>query len=121
MPNHVNYETFIHTLSDLQIGCLQHLKTLITEEFPEVKWTLLSNQPYFYLEQFEHINLHRRPSIVMAFYQDHVNIFTMSNLNHKANLSMYTFTSKNTLQIFYDQVIEEQPLKILFKDALTGV
>jgi hypothetical protein len=121
MPTQVNYETYIQTLSDVQLACLQHLKSLMTAVFPQVKWTLLSNQPYFYIDQFEHINLHRRPSIVLAFYHDHVNIFTMSNLDHKANLSIYTFTTKNTLQIFYHQVIEEQPLKLLFKDALSGV
>jgi len=121
MPTQDHFETYITTLSDLQYGFFSQLKTLIKAEFPEVKWTLLSNQPYFYLDKFEQINLHRRPSIVFSFYPDHVNIFTMNNLAHKSNLSMYTFTSKNTLQIYFDQIIQEQPLKLLFKDALNGI
>jgi hypothetical protein len=121
MPITTDYEKYINALNNQAQNCFNQLKSLILDVDPTVNIVLFSKQPYFYLSKFEQINLHRRPSIMMAFYPDHVNIFTMYNVKYKSSLSMYIFTPKDTLQIYFDQTIVDQLLKPLFRDALNEV
>ena len=53
----------------------------------------------------------------MAFYKDHVNIFAKATATYKDKLP-YKFTKKDTLQIYYTDILYEKDLKCLFKDSL---
>ncbi len=55
---------------------------------------------------------------MLAFFKDHVNIFTSKNKDYRHLLSMYQFTEKHTLQIYFDQKLMDETLKHLFVDAL---
>jgi len=111
-------EEYIQTLSQKEQSCYYTLKTLIEHVYPHVKVVLFAKQPYFYLVEHEHINFHRRPSIMMAFFRDHVNIFTTANQVFRKILPMYKFTEKHTLQLYFDQKIQEEELKELFRQSL---
>lgn len=116
-----NLQTYVLTLNTDARECFESLKSLITDVFPKINIILFSKQPYFYLDVHKEINLHRRPSVMMAIYHDHINIFTTKNKEYKRRLSMYTFTEKNTLQIYFHQRLEGNVLKELFKDALNDL
>ncbi len=111
-------ETYIDALSAQQKDYYYRLKTLIESVYPEVRVYLFAKQPYFYLTEHESINFHRRPSIMMAFFKDHVNIFSTANSAYQNQLPNYKFTEKHTLQIYFDQTLEEKVLKELFKSSL---
>mgnify|MGYP001161942543 CR=1 FL=1 len=111
-------ETYLDGLSNLQRDYYDQFKALIESVYPKVKVYLFAKQPYFYLEEHESINFHRRPSIMMAFFKDHVNIFSTANAIFQSRLPMYTFTEKHTLQIYFDQRLEDDVLKELFKASL---
>ena len=116
------------TLTDYldQIGPKQRLlhdqiKTLIQKSHPDVLETLFARQPYFYLAIHENISFHKRPSIMLSFFGDHVNVFTLSNKAYRDQLNEYGFTDKNTMQIKLDQKLNEEVLLRLFGESLPVV
>lgn len=105
-------------LSDQQRQCYDQLVSLIREVYPESLETLFVSQPYFSLPKHEAIKSHHRPSIMLTFFGDHVNVFSMANASHQGDFPHYRFTDKHTMQIKLDQVLETEKLKALFRDAL---
>ncbi len=83
----------------------------------DVKEMLFVKNPYFYIPKYEHLKPHHRPSIMLVFFKDHVNIFTQSNSAYETILTMYHFTEKHTMQIYFEDVLDLRLID-LFKDAL---
>ncbi len=114
MSTTIDIQTYVEGMSQLQKTFYEKLKTLIEDVKLDVNVTLFARQPYFYLKEHESINFHRRPSIMMAFFKDHVNIFSTANITFEDQLPMYKFTEKHTMQLYFDQNLEEDILKKLF-------
>lgn len=95
-----------------------HLKSLIVRVYPDIQETLFAKQPYFYLTKHENIKFHHRPSIMLSFFGDHVNVFSLANQAYREDLPDYGFTDKNTMQIKLSQDLNEEVLSRLFRDAL---
>ena len=114
-------ETYKATLNPIEKTYFERLKSLIEAVYPEVMLVLFANQPYFYLREHETIKFHHRPSIMMAFFRDHVNLFSTANKDFIEQLSMYEMTKKHTLQIYLNQPLEEDVLEALFKESLKPI
>lgn len=94
------------------------IELLIYKAQPDVCKMLFVSNPYFYLKKHEAIKPHHRPSIMLVFYKDHVNIFAEANKQYESALKSYKLTDKHTLQIYYDQPLLEDILVSVFKDSL---
>jgi|GEM_PF-2833312 len=112
-------EVYQKTLSEPQRLMFDALRDLLHQIFPHICETIFVKQPYFYLKEYENIKFHHRPSIMMSFFGDHVNIFATSNVQYKDQLKEYHFTDKNTMQIRLNQSLNESVLKALFNDSLS--
>lgn len=111
-------DEYLLTMTSAQKSMFDMIEMMIKESYPDVCLTLFARQPLFYLKRFETIKPHYRPSVMLAFFKDHVNIFTTKNKDYRDSLSMYQFTDKHTLQIYFDQELMNEILKHLFIDAL---
>ena len=80
--------------------------------------TIFVSNPYYYIKQYETIKPHYRPSIMLVFFKDHVNVFAQAIKKNKTNLVQYKITDKDTLQIYYDQPLIKDVLIELFKQSL---
>lgn len=118
MNEKIGIDAYIQSLSDIEQTYYFKLKSLIESVYPEIQVVLFAKQPYFYLEKHVKIKFHYRPSIMMAFFRDHVNIFSVANESFESLLPMYRFTEKHTLQIYFNQTIQEDILKDLFFESL---
>lgn len=114
----LNLASYVASLSKEQQSIYHQLVALLRDVYPVVEETLFAKQPYFYLKEHESIKFHNRPSVMMTFFNDHVNIFTVANQAHQMRLSTYQFTAKHTLQIRLNQALDADALKALFSDAL---
>lgn len=94
------------------------LDMLIHQAEPDVDETLFVHQPYYYLPMYEAIKSHYRPSVMLTFFKDHVNIFAHANIKFELQLREYKLTEKYTLQINYDQPLHDALLIALFKASL---
>lgn len=114
-------DTYITTLTPAQLALFKQLNELIHQQFPTIVVTIFAKQPYFYLPHHSKIKFHSRPSIVLAFFNKHVNVFCQGNAKHKDQLieSGYKVTDKNTLQINVDQPLNKELLTSVFTLALT--
>jgi hypothetical protein len=113
-----NLEEHYNSLNDTGKRMYDQLKALINQSQPNVIETMFVSNPYFYLKQYEHMKPHYRPSIILVFYKDHVNIFAEANTTYKSQLDIYTFTDKNTLKIYYNQLLLNAALIELFNKSL---
>lgn len=111
-------DEYLLTMTSAQKSMFDAIEMMIKESYPDVCLTLFARQPLFYLKRFETIKPHYRPSVMLAFFKDHVNIFTSKNKDYRHLLSMYQFTEKHSLQINFDQKLMDETLKHLFIDAL---
>lgn len=118
MKSNMTIETYVEKLNDEAKKIYNQLKAIIIEADFNVIETTFVSQPYYYLPQYESIKPHYRPSIMLVFFKDHVNIFTQANEKYRTLLPKYKFTDKHTLQFYFDQEINKQVLINLFKDAL---
>lgn len=118
MATKMGIEEYIQSLSEVEQSFYFKLKSLIESVYPDINIVLFAKQPYFYLEKHASINFHRRPSIMMAFFKDHVNIFSTANESFEKMLPMYKFTEKHTLQLYFNQVLQVNELKDLFYESL---
>jgi len=120
MTQTMTLSDYLNQLHPDQRKIHDQLKTLIQRSHPDVLEILFVRQPYFYLAIHEHISFHRRPSIMLSFFGDHVNVFALPNKVYKDQLQDYGFTDKNTMQIKLNQTLNEDVLCRLFSDALKG-
>ena len=114
-------DAFLQTLNEDEKNFYHQLEKLIIKANHEVVSKIFVSQPYFYLEKYDHINHHKRPSIMMSFFRDHVNIFSAHNNAFKQRLSEYKFTEKHTLQIYFNQELIEDTLVELFRVSLESL
>jgi hypothetical protein len=115
-PTHI--EEYIHALSEQSQSLFNELNSLIHQADPNVCVTLFVHQPYFYLPMYETIKFHYRPSIMLTFYKDHVNIFAHANKKYESQLHSYKLTEKYTLQISFNQPLLKDVLIRIFKESL---
>ena len=113
-----NLDDYLDSLNPQQRQIHDTIRGLVKSVYPQVLEVLFARQPYFYLPQYETIKFHHRPSIMMAFFHDHVNVFTLANRAHEEQLKEYEFTEKHTMQIKLDQHLDLVKLSSLFRDAL---
>lgn len=118
MEKNISLDDYLNTLNLSQRQVHDAIRDLIQSVYPEVRETLFTRHPYFYLAQHEHIKFHFRPSIMLSFFGTHVNVFTMVNRFYEDRLTVYRFTEKHTMQIEINQELETETLKHLFLDAL---
>ncbi len=109
---------FTQSLNDKGKTYFSEIAALMREAQPEVIETLFVSQPYFYLPKYETIKFHYRPSVMLAFFKDHVNIFASANEKYESELSIYKFTEKHTMQIGYDQPLIKNILVSVFRESL---
>jgi hypothetical protein len=118
MQKPMNMKEFFEKLNDLGKIYFKRIQSLIYESQSEVVETLFVSQPYYYLPMYETIKPHYRPSVMLTFFKDHVNIFAHANKKFELQLREYKLTEKHTLQIFYDQPLHDALLIVLFKASL---
>jgi hypothetical protein len=118
MGKPVDLKEFYEKLSIEGKLLYDQLEMLIDKAQPDVCKMLFVSNPYFYLKKHEAIKPHHRPSIMLVFYKDHVNIFAEANQKYESALNSYKLTDKYTLQISYDQLLLEDVLVSIFKDSL---
>lgn len=51
-------------------------------------------------------------------FKDHINVEARAVLSHKHELQEYTITPKGMLQIYHNQQIPNEILKVIFKESL---
>ncbi|WMJ87168.1 DUF1801 domain-containing protein [Anaerocolumna sp. MB42-C2] len=51
-------------------------------------------------------------------FKDHINIEANAVISHKDDLGDYKITPKGMLQIFHNQLIPDEILKVVFKESL---
>ena len=113
-----NLFEYVETLSEQGKAYFHELESLIHEADPEVRGTLFVHQPYFYAPRYETVKFHHRPSVMMTFFKDHLNVFAQANRKYEPLLTDYRFTEKHNMQIRYDQPLHRDLLVSLFKDSL---
>ena len=113
-----NIKEFTQSLNEQGKTYFSEIAALMREAQPEVVETLFVSQPYFYLPIYETIKFHYRPSVMLAFYKDHVNIFASANEKYEKILSDYKFTEKHTMQIYFDQPLIKDILVSVFRESL---
>lgn len=111
-------DEYLLAMTNEQKNMFNSIEKLIKVSYPDVCLSLFARQPLFYLKKFETMKPHYRPSVMLAFFKDHVNIFTTKNQAYQNLLTSYQFTEKHTLQIYFDQKLMDETLKQLFIDAL---
>jgi hypothetical protein len=92
-----NLNEYYNNLNQLGKNVYIQLRSLIHQENPNVYETLFVSNPYYYLKEYEAIKPHARPSIMLVFYKDHVNIFAHAIHRYKSELQIYKVTDKATL------------------------
>jgi len=113
-----NIKEFTQSLNEQGKTYFNEIAALMREAQPEVVETLFVSQPYFYLPIYETIKFHYRPSVMLAFFKDHVNIFASANEKYEKILSDYKFTEKHTMQIYFDQPLIKDILVSVFRESL---
>ena len=113
-----NIKEFTQSLNEQGKTYFNEIAALMCEAQPEVVETLFVSQPYFYLPIYETIKFHYRPSVMLAFFKDHVNIFASANEKYEKILSDYKFTEKHTMQIYFDQPLIKDILVSIFRESL---
>jgi hypothetical protein len=111
-------QEFEDQLSPIQKQYWTAIRALIWDAQPEAYETLFANQPYYSLPKHRTIHFHRRPSIMLALFKDHVNVFAAENRNFRDQLQGYRFTEKHTMQIWFDQELQKELLMELFRRSL---
>lgn len=109
---------YYHNLNPLGKDMYNQLRSLIRQENPLVSETLFVSNPYYYLKQYETIKPHARPSIMLVFFKDHVNIFAHAINQYRSELQIYKLTDKGTLQIYYDKPLLNDLLIELFTKSM---
>lgn len=117
MATYSSLEEYLDSLSNEAIAYYKKVKSVINGIPLPIKERLFAGQVAFYLEEHLQRTFHRSPVIMMAFYKDHVNIFASANTTYKKRLPQYKFTSKDTLQLYFDKPIDPI-LHQLFADSL---
>lgn len=118
MSKPTTIDAYVDMLNEEGKVYFTQLKHLILKAYPYICEMLFVSNPYFYLSKHEHIKYHYRPSIMLVFYKDHVNLFSTANQKYADKLSGYKMTDKYTLQIYFNQSLDEELLISLFKDSL---
>ncbi len=120
MSESTKFDTYQKTLNLDQKKMFDSIRKLIHQAYPNVQETIFVKQPYFFLSEYASISFHKRPSIMLSFFGDHVNVFAQANKRYEEKLKDYHFTEKHNLQIRLNQSLEETLLISLFKDSLKG-
>jgi hypothetical protein len=112
-------EEYIDTLNSDAKQFYKQLRDFILKLDDNIQERLFAGQVAYYIEKHLKRTFHESPVIVLSFYSDHVNVFAMANLKYKELLKEYKFTSKGTLQIYYDKELNNRHLPSLFIESLS--
>jgi hypothetical protein len=118
MNKQLDLNQYYDSLHDAGKIMYDQLKSFIYQDSDNVCEMLFVSNPYFYVKEYEHIKPHYRPSVILVFYKDHVNIFAHAVKDYKSELNIYKITDKNTLQIYYDKPLLNEILINVFKQSL---
>ena len=119
MPKYNSIEEYKQTFTAEALAMYETLKKLILSLDDRIKERLFAGQIAFYMDETLKRTFHESPVIVLSFFKDHVNIFAHQNETFKSVLHEYTFTEKNTLQIKYNDSINQTYLPKLLMDSLS--
>ena len=75
MSKYNSINAYYEQLSEDGKAIYKEIKKLIIQANPTVREILFVSQPYYYLPEHESIKPHHRPSIMLAYFKGHVNIF----------------------------------------------
>lgn len=118
MNKPTNINEYISNLNEASKVMYYQIKSLIFRANPEVCETIFVSNPYYYLKQYEEMKRHHRPSIMLVFFKDHVNVFAHAIKQYKSKLEIYKITDKETLQIYYDKPLLENILIEIFEKSM---
>lgn len=118
MNKPTNLNKFYNNLNAFGQVVYSQIRSLIHQADQDVCETLFVSNPYFYLKDYEEIKPHHRPSIMLVFYHDHVNIFAHAIKQFKSKLEIYKVTDKETLQIYYEKPLLNHVLIELFRRSM---
>jgi hypothetical protein len=121
MNKQLDLNQYYDSLHDAGKIMYDKLKSFIYQDSDNVCEMLFVSNPYFYVKEYEHIKPHYRPSVILVFYKDHVNIFAHAVKDYKSELNIYKITDKNTLQIYYDKPLLNEILIKVFKQSLQPI
>lgn len=110
--------TYVGQLNPAAQKVYYQLKSMISTIGQDVCETIFVSHPYYYLEKNDTIKPHYRPSLMIFYFKDHVNVFSTKVKDFQKDLSIYKITPKYTLQIYYDQYISEEVLLPFFKTSI---
>lgn len=113
-----NVGEYVHQLNVPGQAMYRQLNDLIRLANPDVCETLFVSNPYYYLKDYEHLKPHHRPSIMLFFFKDHVNVFAHAIKRYVPQLGMHKVTEKHTLQIDYRSPLADSVLIGLLRDSL---
>lgn len=86
------------------------LYELVYESTSEsIKEKLWAGLPSFYVD---------KNFVRIILFKDHINVEAKAVLTHKEELKEYKITPKGMLQIFENQLIPNELLKVIFKESL---
>ncbi len=90
-----------------------HVYQILTESIDEALESILwAKLPSFYLN--DHF-------VRLIPFKDHLNIEASAIIDYKESLSDYKITPKGMLQIYLNQPVPEQLLKIIFEKTLLDI
>ena len=118
MNKPTNLNEFYNNLNELGRVAYNQIRSLIHQANQDVCETLFVSNPYYYFKQYEEIKPHYRPSVMLVFYKDHVNVFAHAIKQYKSKLEIYKVTAKETLQIYYDKPLLNDILIELFEKSM---
>ena len=111
-------QMYIEHLNPLQQKAYFELEGMLKSIDPEICAILFVKQPYFYVSKYSSIKPHHRPSVMLSFFNDHVNIFALAIRNYQMELSSYKVTPKHTLQLTLTQEFPHAVLLKIFRESL---
>jgi len=111
-------DQYIELLDTKQKAYAIKLRQLVNQSVPKAQEMIFVSHPAYYIPLEGETSYHRLPMIMMIFFKDHVNIFAEGNVWFKDELKDYKMTQKNTLQVYFDQTINEELFKRLFEKSL---
>lgn len=118
MPKFYSIEEYVDTFNDEARKVYKEIQNIMNEINLDVKEKLFAGQIAFYIENNLRGTFHNSPVIIMAFFDDHVNIFASANSNYQSKLPEYKFTEKGTMQIYFDKPLKKELLSKLFVESL---
>lgn len=111
-------DEYVSQLNETGQAMYHRMKSLIKRANSDVCETLFVSNPYYFLSEHGHIKPHYRPSILLFYFKDHVNVFAHGVKRYESRLGMYKVSDKKTLRIDYSLPLAEDVLIELMRVSL---